>query len=482
MSPDSMTALSARYAASYRRMKPTCTRRRPEAVSSAMIRRQASCVVANGFSQKTGVSAAMAASTYTSWVGPQEVTITASTSSDSMSSCPVPKTRALGSLSATALAASPLASETPVTIAPDSTSVIRRMWSWPIIPVPITPTFSVISLLVVFLGLVGAGSRRRSVRPATDRTEAAPDVVARGPSADGERYVGLDRVEVLLDHAVDLTLESRERGEQRRHVGLPVGRLAHNAELDRLGERHLLCQRAGPDVGVHRLQVHVGDPLTEALDDLEVVALAVGDVAGVQAQVDVRRIGVDERVEHVLHAVLVVEVASQLVGAGHQVLPLLGVDVDALGGLPGVHVGVLLGQVHEVLRADRGQQRSLPTEVCLRLLQRHPALVEAGEDRATDDGQPAPVQLVAELLRVLGHEALGAELGVDIPAPGDLVEVDVPGHLVGVAGKPHTPGIGSGAELQAGQVRHHCAVGKWKLASLTPWLCGHRAVTTFPRV
>ena len=44
-----------------------------------MIRRQASWVVASGFSQNTGLPASIAASTYSSWVGPQEQTTMAST-------------------------------------------------------------------------------------------------------------------------------------------------------------------------------------------------------------------------------------------------------------------------------------------------------------------------------------------------------------------------------------------------------------------
>ena len=38
-----------------------------------MMLRQASSVVASGFSQKTGLPAAIAARTYASWVGPHEV-------------------------------------------------------------------------------------------------------------------------------------------------------------------------------------------------------------------------------------------------------------------------------------------------------------------------------------------------------------------------------------------------------------------------
>ena len=47
--------------------------------SASTIRRQASCVVASGFSQNTGLPAAIDARTYCSWVGPHEQTTTAST-------------------------------------------------------------------------------------------------------------------------------------------------------------------------------------------------------------------------------------------------------------------------------------------------------------------------------------------------------------------------------------------------------------------
>ena len=53
-------------------------------------------VVASGFSQKTGLPAAIEATTYSSWVGPQEHTITASTFSSAMRSSPVACTVALG--------------------------------------------------------------------------------------------------------------------------------------------------------------------------------------------------------------------------------------------------------------------------------------------------------------------------------------------------------------------------------------------------
>ena len=70
-----------------------------------MIRSHASRVVASGFSQNTCLPAAIEASTYSSWVGPQEQTTTASTSSSSISSCPVACTPwPSGSPAATSLA------------------------------------------------------------------------------------------------------------------------------------------------------------------------------------------------------------------------------------------------------------------------------------------------------------------------------------------------------------------------------------------
>src|SRR4051794_19517318 len=106
--------------------------------------------------------------------------------------------------------------------APESTWVIRRTWSWPIMPVPMTPTLRVMAVLL-------SRWRDGSVGPAPDGAEAAPDVVARGAGADGEWDVGRHGVEVLLDHGVDLPVEPAEPVEERRHVGFAVRRLAHHA-------------------------------------------------------------------------------------------------------------------------------------------------------------------------------------------------------------------------------------------------------------
>ena len=191
---------------------------------------------------------------------------------------------------------------------------------------------------------------------------------------------------------------------------------------------------AGVEAEVHQLRVGVGQ---EALDP----------VLGVD-------MGVGVRVEDQLHAVLAVDHLGELVGAGHQVLPLLGVEVAGLGGRTGVLVGVLLGQVHEVLGADRGQQLGLLAELGDRLVQRVLALVQSGEDGATADGEVALGQLFLQLCGVLRHEALRPELGVDVAHGGDLVQVDVPRHLVRVAGEPDAPRVRRGAEAKLGEVGH----------------------------
>ena len=107
------------------------------------MRSHASRVVASGFSQNTCLPAAMEASTYSSCVGPQEATTIASTSGSSISSCPVCSALADGRSAATDLARSKSTSATAEIRAPETTCVIRRMWSCPIMPTPMTPTLRV---------------------------------------------------------------------------------------------------------------------------------------------------------------------------------------------------------------------------------------------------------------------------------------------------------------------------------------------------
>ena len=115
-------------------------------------------------------------------------------------------------------------------------------------------------------------------------------------------------------------------------------------------------------------------------------------------------------------------------------------------------VGVLLGQVHEVLGADRSQQLGLLAELSDRLVQRLLALVQSGEDGATADGEVALCQLFLQLRGVLRHEPLRPELGVDVANGSDLVQVDVPRHLLRVTGEPDTPRVRRSAETKFGEL------------------------------
>jgi len=86
-----------------------------------------------------GLPAAMEASTNSSWVGPQEVTTTTSTSGAAITSRPVGRARA-PIPAATSLARPPSMSVTATTLAPPIRWLIRRACSTPIAPVPMTPT------------------------------------------------------------------------------------------------------------------------------------------------------------------------------------------------------------------------------------------------------------------------------------------------------------------------------------------------------
>jgi len=188
---------------------------------------------------------------------------------------------------------------------------------------------------------------------------------------------------------------------------------------------------------------------------------------GVQAQVHELRVGVLQelldtvlgidvgvcmRVENQLDAEFLEDHPSQLVGTGDQVRPLLGIDVTGLRCLTRVHVGVLLRQVDQVLRADLGEQPGFPAEVGNRLVQRVFPLVQPGEDRSAAHLQATLIQLVTQLLGVLRKKTLRAELGPDVAGVGDVVQVLLPADLMRVLGKPHPPGIGRRAQPEPGQV------------------------------
>ena len=218
--------------------------------------------------------------------------------------------------------------------------------------------------------------------------------------------------------------------------------------------------------------MHVGDALGVLGDDVEVVAVAVGDMPGVEAQVHELRIGVlqepldpvlgvdvgvDVRVEHELDAVLLEQDPAQRVGALDEVAPLLGRDLAGPRRPSAVQVGVLLGQLDQVLGPDLAQQPGLLREGRDRLVERLLPAVQAGEDGAAADGQAAAAQLLAQPVRVLRQEAGGPEFGVDVADARDLVEIGLPGHLVRIAREPDAPGVGGGAEAQRAQGAHVCS-------------------------
>ena len=87
-------------------MKPTWTRRRPKATSASITRSAAASEVTSGFSQKTGLAAAMQARSCSSWAGPQEQITTACTWSEAISASGVSKTSAPAGAAAVARARS----------------------------------------------------------------------------------------------------------------------------------------------------------------------------------------------------------------------------------------------------------------------------------------------------------------------------------------------------------------------------------------
>src|SRR5690349_2633527 len=264
-------------------MKPTETSRRPAATSASRMRSQASRVVASGFSQNTCLPAAIPASTYSSWVGPHEVTTTASTPGSAISSWPDACTRASDRPSATDRARSASTSVTADTRTPESTRLSRRMWSWPIIPVPITPTFRVttapltVQLVGELLELLAAGHLGGELlerhlgpllvqHPPTqlqdDEVVADHEGVVRVVGDEHDAQAGVAGGGGVLQHHPGL-LDAQRRGGlvEDEHPG---------AEVDRAGDRDALALPAGQRA----------DRLVDVLDrDAHLAQLGVGDLA-----------------------------------------------------------------------------------------------------------------------------------------------------------------------------------------------------------
>ena len=81
-----------------------------------------------------------------------------------------------------------------------------------------------------------------------------------------------------------------------------------------VGEGDVVLEHLEEEVGVDLLEVEVADPVGVSLDELDAVAAVIGEVAGVQAQVEVPRVG---ELEQPLHLPVGADVA---VGVGVELL------------------------------------------------------------------------------------------------------------------------------------------------------------------
>ena len=209
----------------------------------------------------------------------------------------------------------------------------------------------------------------------------------------------------------------------------------------------------GAHLGVDLLEVQVADALGSALDDRDVVAAAVADVAGVQAQVDELAVGaVEEAVDVLLgvdvavgvrmvlrtHAVLFEHRLAEFVHAVGLLLPLLGGESAVLEHGSRGGVAPHLGDDDDVLAADRGRQLG---DVLDLLPDRVPriVLVQMLEHGARRQLQVACGEFVGQLLGIGRQVTEGAEFDPLVAGRGDLVEEAGVRGLAGVVGKPDAP-------------------------------------------
>ena len=172
------------------------------------------------------------------------------------------------------------------------------------------------------------------------------------------------------------------------------------------------------------------------VDDRDVVAAAVADVPGVQAQVDELAVGaVEEAVDVLLgvdvavgvrvvlrtHAVLLEHRLAELVHALGLLAPLLGGQVAVLEHRAGGRVAPHLGDDDDVLTADGGSQLR---DVLDLLPDGIPGivLVQVLEHGARRQLEIARGEFVGQLLRVGRQVAERAELDPLVARGGDLVE------------------------------------------------------------
>src|SRR6478609_10281917 len=321
---------SVAYSASKRRMKPTWIRWWPSATSASTIFQEDAASGLSGFSQRIGISLARALSRMSSCRKPGVAIRTALTSPLFSASSASARATAPGMPSMAAWARARSTSTTAATSAPWMRLLRRWMWSAPMRPAPITATRRV-SVIVLSLRFGMPG--RRSV----DRSAgAAGQQVVFGALGDRHRNVKGHRVHVLLHDAEDRPVQGLDGFDDRAQVRQAVRWFRHDA--GQVGSRpgHVFLVDLLEDVRVDLLQVQVADPVRVVLDELQAGCAAVFRVAGVQAQVEVLRVGgaqqcfdvllgsdvrVGVGVELLLEAEVLEQRLAKPVVAGEQVTP-----------------------------------------------------------------------------------------------------------------------------------------------------------------
>ena len=168
-----------------------------------------------------------------------------------------------------------------------------RPWSSPMRPVPMMPTRMVMSSATpgwwgrMRLVRSGQGSGRPAPRPQVAKYCWVRIAMGSGRS----KSHGYMSCSTMQNRSRSSAAEGIDDG---RHVGLAERRLDHRAEAHGGREAEPLLADPGPDGRIHLLEMDVPDALGVVADESQVVRSAVGDVAGVQAQLHGLRVGAIE--------------------------------------------------------------------------------------------------------------------------------------------------------------------------------------------
>ncbi len=252
------------------------------------------------------------------------------------------------------------------------------------------------------------------------------------------------------------------------NLRLAVRRLDHDAQRDRLGERELLPPNPFPHHRIDQLEVHVGDPLGELLDDLRscrhrsrrcarcqgtgsrTVGRCPSGTAryGPGCRRGCRRAGGTPARRRIPRSSTRPNSLVPAIRFDH-CSGSMSADSSNVPVCMSVYCS---GSWIRYFAPTSVSSFGFPAEVGDRLVQCLFSLVQPGEDGAAADLQATLIQLVTQLLRVLRKESLRAELGPDVTGVGDVIEVLLPTDLLRVLGEPHTPRIGRRAQPEPGQV------------------------------